>query len=176
VKKQPIAPESPPNRRVIVLAAAMCGVAVIYVAFFRKSDEDRIRAQLDALCEAVDLAEGENEIFRAARVERAFPKIFAPTVSLHVPELGDGARTRPDLVTLAVGAGHKASAIHLRFQGARVELDRREGGGWVTATASASVKTRDGESQAESRTVTIRFDKQDKEWLISEVDLPHSDR
>lgn len=157
------------NRQTKIAAAVLVGIAVVYVVFIRKTDEDRIRAQLRALSAAVREAEGENQILRAARIEREFPHIFTKEVTLHVPMLPEGRTPRHELATLAIGAAKKASKIELRWSDVRVEVDRPMARAFVTGAATGAATRRDGGDHLESRSVTLRFEREEDEWRIADV-------
>lgn len=164
------------NRTTWTAALALVAVAAVYVIFIRKTDEDRIRAQLKALCEAVHEDEGENELLRAARIEKAFPHLFTKEVDLHIPEIREGRRPRSELATLAVGAGHMATKIELRFSDLRIEIDRPMQRSWAMATATAVGTLRNGGGHMESRAVVMRFDKEEEEWRIANIALPDAEQ
>jgi hypothetical protein len=160
------------EKRTWILVLALCSIAAVYVLFIRKTDEDKIRGQLEALSKAVHKSEGENDMLRAIRVEGAFSHLLTREVDLHVPEVREGRRPRHELATLAIGAGRDASAIDLRFSQLHVEVDRPMQRGWVTASAMVIANLRNGGGHQESREVVIRFDKEEDEWKIASVALP----
>jgi hypothetical protein len=160
------------DKRTWTLVVALCSIAAVYVLFIRKTDEDKIRGQLEALSKAVHKSEGENDMLRAVRVEGAFSHVFTREVELRIPEIKEGRRPRHELATLAIAAGRDASAIDLKFSQVHVEIDRPMSRGWVTASAAVFGNMRNGGGAQESREVVIRFDKEEDEWKIASVALP----
>lgn len=164
------------NRKTWMAVLALVAIAATYVIFFRKTDEDRIREKLRALAEAVAKDEGENELIRAMRVEKAFTRIFTREVEIKVPEISEGKKARHDLATLTVGAGHAASKIGLRYESVRIEVDRPMSRAWVTGRAVISGARRGGFAEGESRDFVMRFDREEEEWKIASVGTPGGDK
>lgn len=164
------------DRKTWMAALALFAVAAVYVVFFRKTEEDRIKAQLVALAEAVHKEPGENEMLRAMRVEKAFVHLFTKDVELSIPEVSSGRRARHELATLTVGAGHAASKIGLSYEGLHIEIEKPAARAWVSCTAVVSATLREGGGRLESREVVLRFVKEEDEWHISSVATPGGER
>lgn len=164
------------NRKTLIAALGLVAIAAVYVIFIRKTDEDRIRAQLSALAEAVHKSEGENELLRAVRVDKAFAGIFTREVELKIPEISEQSRPRQELAKLTVGASHGASKVALRYQSLRIEIDRPMARAWVTGTAVVTAARGQGLGDSETREVVIRFSKEESEWRIASVSTMGGDR
>lgn len=167
------------NRKTWIVGLALVAIAATYVIFFRKTEEDRIREKLRALAEAIGKSEGENEMLRAMRVEKAFGRIFMRDVDLQISETREGKHPRHELATLTVGAGHVASKISLRYESVRIEVDRPVSStshGWVTGTAIITASRNAGGGDSETREVVIRFDREEEEWRIASVSTKGGDR
>lgn len=166
------------NRKTLIAALGLVAIAAVYVIFFRQTDEDRIRAQLSALAEAVTKHEGENEVLYALRVDKAFARIFTRDVELKVPEISEQSRPRKELAKLTVGASHAASKLSLRYQSIRIEIDRPMARAWVTGTVTVTASRGGGigAGDSESREVVIRFGKEDDAWRIASVSTVGGER
>ncbi len=153
----------------LIAIITLVGVAAVYVLFIRKTDEDRLRAKLRALSEAVHEDEGERPPPRGPDRARVPPPLHqggrAPR-----PRTCPRAAARHDLATIAVGAARKASKIELRFSSVHVEIDRPAQRGWVMADATIVGTLRDGGGHMQSKPLATRFDMKD-EWKIADIAL-----
>jgi SnoaL-like domain len=157
------------NRRLWTAAAVAVAAALVYVYFFRQSDEGRIRRQLRALSEAVRVEDGAgNPVFRAARLKDAYAHVFTPRVEVDVPELSREPMRREELVsgTLSVEAPFQAASLD--FTSVRVDIDERTASARVTG-AAAFVGVEGGQKRVEKRDFSMRFEKADGEWRIAAV-------
>ena len=159
---------------VLALLGALL-IAGIYVLVFRQTDEGKIRAQLHALSSAVHLETGENQIFRAKRIQDTFSRVFPPEAQVDVPDLHQGLAPRSELVTMAMGAGARFSTVALSFDAVRVDLEKPSRKAWVTSTATVSGATRDGVDRQESREVVMRFEESEGEWRITSIAVADSE-
>lgn len=157
------------NRKTWLAVLALVATAAVYVIFIRKTDEDRIRDKLRELALAAAKSDGENELLRALRVEKAFGRIFTREVEVKIPELSERTRPRHELATLAVGAGHAASKIALHYESVRIEIDKPMKRAWVTGTAVVEGQRKGGGGVREARDVVIRFGQEEDEWRIASV-------
>jgi hypothetical protein len=157
------------NRRLWVAAAVAVAAALVYTFFFRQSDEGRIRRQLRALAEAVQVEEGAgNPVFRAAHLKDAYAHLFTPRVEVDVPEVSREAMRREELVGATIGAEAPYQAVSLAFTGVRVYIDDRASSARVTGTAAITA-VEGGQRRLEKRDFTMRFEKTDGEWRIDAV-------
>ena len=158
------------NRRLWIAVVVAILAAVAYTAFFRQSDEGRIRRQLKALAAAVRVEEGPgNPVIRGLHVKDAFSKIFMPRVEVDVAELAHEAMRREELVGATVALESRFSTAALDFTGVRVEIDEPTASARVTGTAAGLGVELGGRTRVEKRDFTMRFEKVDGVWRIGAV-------
>jgi hypothetical protein len=149
------------------------GVAIaLYALFFGKSAEDRIRARLDALAQAVSVVDGEtNIVIRAARLRQAFAEIFVKNVSVAIPELADHVAGRDDLVELGASAPRFYQTVRVDLGKLAVKLDQDETSAVAYGEAELTATRLDGGPESDSRTVSLRLDLIDGEWRVVDVSV-----
>jgi uncharacterized protein YoxC len=76
------------KRWAVPLAASVAiALAALYLTFFRKSDEERIRRVLDELAKTVAVKQGDTILSRTARLRSKLPELVDPDVRVDVEEL-----------------------------------------------------------------------------------------
>ncbi len=144
------------------------GVAIaIYALFFSSSDEDLIRAKLEQLEDAVAVTSGgTNLVLRAAHIKKEFSEIFVKEVTFQIPELSQAKGGRRELVGLAANAPRLYATVSVDLDGLAIEID--DAGVSAVAFGDATVSgTRHGVGpQQDTRTISLRFDKIDGDWLM----------
>jgi hypothetical protein len=147
-----------------------------YATLFGTTDEELIRARLVALADAIEVKPSEqNLVLRGARIKDAFGGIFVKEVRIEIPELTELRSGRMELVQLAAQAMTMYRTATVDAAGLSIDLDKAS----LTAVASGKVTlhaTRhSGDAQLDTRTVSIRFDKIDGQWLIVSVGVSAKD-
>jgi hypothetical protein len=149
------------------------GVAVgvfiaLYALFFSTSDEDAIRAQLEALQTAVRVTPDDtNIVVRAARTKGAFAEIFIKEVSYEIPELAHatgGGRT--ELAMLAANAPQLWREARVDLGALAIDIDQAGMSAVAYGEAHLVATRQGGDLERDSRTVSLRFDKIDDDWRI----------
>jgi hypothetical protein len=164
-------------RKWILVAAAAVGLAAaVYFAFFRPSDEDRIKSQLSKLSEAVEVKEGGgNPVFRKAHLDDAFEKIFDEDVRVSIPDLSTMKSGRAGLVALALQASVWARSASVEFSRVEIKLDDARASAKVGATATVRAVRGGGRNERDERAVDFRFAKIDGLWKITSVTVWRKD-
>ncbi len=157
-------------------AGIVIGICIaIYALFFNAGEEARIRSQLDALEDAVEVsAGGENLVLRAARIKKAFKGLFVKNVKVRIPELSNIRSGRSPLAKLAIGAPRVFEVAHLDLSELTITLDEGEKGALAFGAALLSGARHSNDFGERQRTVSLRFDKIDGAWLIVSVSVSSS--
>jgi hypothetical protein len=160
-----------PARRWVPLLAIVLGLGAFgYATFFGATDEELLRARLDALAGAIEVKPSEqNIVLRAARIKEAFSTIFVKDVAIAIPELTELRSGRKELVQVAAQAMTFYRTAWVDVGGLGLDVDKAG----LSAVASGKVKlhatSHGGEAQLDERTVSLRFDKIEGKWLIVSV-------
>jgi phosphoribosylformylglycinamidine synthase len=167
------APEPEGLRRFLPHAGIVAGLALAGWALFgRTSEEDRIRAKLDELAEAVAVRGVEpNLVLRGARIRRAFGELFVQNVAIRVPELTSVDSGRAELVGLATQAVQLYEHASVDLSGLRIEIDAPKASAMAHGEASLSAVRHGGTREMDTRTVALRFDKLEGDWRIVSVSV-----
>lgn len=156
-------------KRFLPHLGVVLGVAIaVYALFFSSSEEDLIRGKLDQLEEAIKVTPAEtNLVVRAARVNGAFKEIFDPQVSYDVPELTNATEGgRSALAKLAASAPQLWREASVDLDPLAIEVDEAGMSAVASGDATLTATRQSGELDRDTRTVSIRFDKIDGEWLV----------
>ena len=148
------------------------GIAIaVYALFFAESAEDRIRAQLDALSEAIAVRGEENPVLRGARVKKAFEGVMLKEVNFEIPELTEGQTGRNELVRLATMGSQLYQRARIDLDGLTIDLDKSESSAIARGEALLIGVRRTGEPVRDHRTVALRFDEIDDQWLLVSISV-----
>ncbi|HSN98858.1 MAG TPA: nuclear transport factor 2 family protein [Candidatus Nanopelagicales bacterium] len=146
------------------------GVVLIAYALLGSSDEDRIRALLDRLAEAVRVEEGAtNPLVRHGQVNEAFKEIFAKEASASVAELGTGIHGREELVRAATQVGSVYRVAYVTLGDVKLAIDSAGGTAEADARATITGAQHGQETRQDERAVKIRVEKIDGDWRIFSV-------
>ncbi len=147
------------------------GISIIaYALLFGSSDEDQIRGQLDRLQQVVAVPEQQtNLVVRAARINEAFNEIFVKDVGIDVPELTSVSSGRRELVGVATRAPTLYRTASVDLGGLSIAVDQAAISAHVTGQVVLTATRHAGDFDRDTRTVSIRFDKIDDQWLIVSV-------
>lgn len=158
------------NRRVATAAIA-AGVVLVVLALFRsESDEDRIKARLDALAHTVAYDQGDNLLTRGVRIQRAFDDLFLPDVVVRAAELPGENQGRDGLVALATRPPGALETADLAFEHVSVQVDRAHHSARVQADAVVT-STDPAGAHRDQRQAVFRFVDQGGTWRIAAVDV-----
>jgi hypothetical protein len=164
------------NRILVALAALAVLAGVVYFAVFRASDEEKIRAQLAKLSESVEVKEGgSNPVFRKARLDADFEKIFDEDVRVSIPDLSSTKPGRANLVALAMQASVWARSASVELSKIEVKLDDAHQSAKVGATATVRAVSGSGRNERDERAVDFRFAKIDGTWKITSLTVWRKD-
>lgn len=155
-----------------VLLGVLCAAAAIaiYALFFRGSDDERIRAQLTRLANAVRVdGTPVNPIVRNANLKSEFAEIFTKDVAIDVPELTSLRSGRGPLADVATQAASFYATAQIDFASVRVDLAPDARSADVVAIATLTGARQGGETERDVRRVSLRFDKVDGEWRIASL-------
>jgi hypothetical protein len=157
-------------KRWILIALALCGLALIgYALFAEPSDEERILAQLERLEHAVSVEEpAQNMLLRKSRIDSEFREIFDKDVSFAIPELSGSHTGRNELGLLAARAGTYYETIDLGFSDVSVTVGNVGAHVRGSATLTAS---RSGNPERDTRQVEFQFSKVDGDWLVTSISV-----
>jgi len=146
------------------------GVCIaVYALFFSSGDEDLIRGKLDSLEEAIAVTPNEtNIVVRAARIKGAFAEILAKEVSYEIPELAGANRSsgRRALASLAANAPRLWNTASVDLGPLAIEVDDEGMSAVAFGEVTLTATRQSGQLERDNRTVSMRFDKIDGEWLI----------
>ncbi len=144
------------------------GVCVaLYALFGPQGEEELIRQQLSALEDTVEVhASGENIVLRAARIKKAFSRIFTKDVAVRIPEVAHVKSGRGELSQLASQAPRVYQSASIDLSGLSVELDDSQERATAFGDARFEGVRSSGSPMAQQRTVSLRLDKIDNDWRI----------
>jgi hypothetical protein len=152
----------------VVLAALAVGV---WAAFFRDSDEAKIRAALDRLASTVSVREGDaNLVFRVHRIDRDFRELVDDEVRVSFPELPYVPSGRAELASMAADLPTVWQRAQFSFDSVTVKLDDARASASVGATATLVTPDR-----RESRSVDLLMRKEEGRWKIASVTVWQKD-
>jgi hypothetical protein len=156
------------KRSILLGIAIAAALAVLYVIFFRPSDEARIRMQLERLALVVQIDAGEKSPMpRAARIQKEFAKIFTDDARATVEELEESLEGRDALVSAAVQLAGAYTSADVSFDKVTVRINV------AAAEARAIAKVtgvRQGQShKLEEMRVRFTLKKLDGDWKIAKT-------
>ncbi len=162
------------DRRIPLLGIGIGAILVAYALFATESEEERMRAVLTNLEQAVAVSEPENELQRMARINKAFGEIFTEDVRVQIPELSRMASGRKALALLAAHAGAHFATLDISFDSLDFSFAENETTGRVTSEVTL-VATRAQDVERDERRVALGFIEQDGEWRIDSVGVLDED-
>jgi hypothetical protein len=149
------------------------GIAIaVYALFFSSSDEDIIRDKLAQLEQAVRVSGGDtNVVIRAAKVRKEFSEIFETQVTIEIPELTSVTSGRTELVQLAASTPQLYRTASVDLGGLSVDVDQAGTSAVAYGEAVLTGTAQSGELRRDERTVSLRFDKIEGDWLIVQLSV-----
>src|SRR5688572_14612716 len=112
-------------RKHVAVGVIVLSVLLLVYALTGSSDEDRIVLRLKELASAVDTKEGENVVFRTARLNGLFKEVFEPNVTFSAPELPTTTGSR-ELAALAGQTTRFSPEFRLSIGETDVRIDGEE--------------------------------------------------
>lgn len=161
------------KNKIALALAAILVAAIVYVLFFRTSDEDRIRQKLTALESAVKSGASASEIAsRPLRIREAFARVFAPRVQVDVPEIQAGEQPREKLADQVASSEERIHGLDVDFEKVHVEIDPRAQPPRADVDALATVKGTgrgDGLRRRNVYQVTLHLEEIQEEWRVTRI-------
>lgn len=140
----------------------------IWALFFRGSDDDLVRKTVRRATDAVAVKPGDNPVLRATRVRSELLEVLAPEVSASIPELGDLGHGRDPLIGAAVAAAQAWQQADIGVTFARVQIDDGKSA-FVDLSATLTATRPGGSSERDQRRCSLRLEKRDGAWRITEI-------
>jgi hypothetical protein len=153
------------------------GVAIaVYALFLSESDEDRIRALLEKLEDAVAVSPDDtNVVVRAARVKNLFGEIFDKEVGYQIPELDAVSRGRAELGAVASKAPELWRSASVDLDALVITVDNTGMSAVAVGPASLNATRQNGQLENDTRTVSMTFDKIEGEWRVVRLSVSARD-
>lgn len=151
------------TRRAVTMAVLVAALFAIWHIW--PSDERRIRRLVDELAQALQPADGEPELARAARLA-PLSRHLADDVVVEAPSLLTGR----DQVLAAALQASRVAGLSLRVHGVQVMVERSR----ATATTTMGV-TISGTNPATAQTwreiseVRLELARRDDEWIVTRI-------
>jgi hypothetical protein len=164
-------------RRVVIGLAFVAAALVTYLVFFRVSDEEKIRRNLDALADAVRIEPRERDpAARPLRIRRTFQRVLAPRVQIAIEGIVEDAHPPDELAGMAISAAETFADLTVRFERLEVHVDGGANSASAVAVAIVTGTDHDGDAHREVRPIRMRFAVVDDAWrmvaLTAEDDGP----
>jgi hypothetical protein len=157
------------SRRSLAIGGIVVGIGLAgYALFGGSSDEEKIRALLDRLAQAVSVTGQENPVLRAGRLRSEFADVFTRDVRVKIPELTSLSSGRDSLVTLAAQTGSYFRTAEIILKDVDIQLVQSGVRAQVSCQATLLADRGQGLRRDERR---VRFDlgKKDDDWRIDSV-------
>jgi hypothetical protein len=150
-----------------IVAVVLVGAVAFLI--LHDSDESRIKSQLERLAHAVRLSEGDNPLFRAARIRDEFAATLDDGVRAHIPEVGNVQEGRGRLFELAMSGGAIGfQSFSVGLARIQVKLDEAHTSAKASATATFE-GTRQGRAERDVRAVDFLLLKTDGIWRVTSI-------
>jgi hypothetical protein len=154
-------------RRLSIGLAFAAAALVTYLVFFRVSDEERIRRNLDALAEAVRIEPRERDpAARPLRIRRTFQRVLAARVVVAIDGIVEDAHPPDELAGMAISAAETFAEMTIRFERLEVHVDGGAGRASALGVATVLGTDHDGGAYREVRPVRMRFEVVDDTWRM----------
>jgi hypothetical protein len=170
-------PRSSVVTKLLVAASCVAASVAIYLLFFRNAPDERIRAQLGRLTQAVEVdpSSSENPLARLGRIRGEFKEVFVEDVTIEIPELPSLTSGRIALADVVAQAPQAYSSAHVDLASVRITFDASKKSADVTAIATLSGARPGTEQTRDVRRVVFRLDLVDGDWRISRLQVAPSD-
>ncbi|WP_437631518.1 nuclear transport factor 2 family protein [Sorangium sp. So ce854] len=155
-------------KRWLPLGLIAVGVVLAVVALlFSPSEEDRIRARLTQLEDAVRVDDGaHNPLVRHGRVRKEFAEIFTKEASARIVELDERLGSRDDLTAAATQAAVVYQTADVSFGDTDIQVDPAGMTAGVTATATVTGARHGQPVRRDEVPVALRLEKIEGDWKI----------
>jgi hypothetical protein len=150
-------------------ACALIASVVVWVTFFRASEEDRIKQTLGRLVKAVMVKEGDNIITRTARIRSELKEVVDDDVRVDVPDLLIASTGRAAIVEKAAQAGVMFTSADCDLTNMKVAVDDSASTAKVDALA-VFTGVRGGDRRVDRRDVHFLLRK-DGQWRVTTIDV-----
>jgi hypothetical protein len=157
------------RRSVVIAACALVGAVVVWLTFFRASEEEKIRQTLAKLVKTVMVREGDNILSRTARIRGDLADTVDDDVRVEVPDLGIRVRGRQALVEKAAQAGVVFSSADCELVSSKIQIDESQTTAKVDTTA-VFTGVRGGDRRIDRRDVHLILRK-DGDWRVTTIDV-----
>lgn len=157
------------DKRWLGVGAVVIGLAIVAFALFaRKTDEERIREQLERLSQVVKVEGGENPVFRSQRLAKEFETLFDKNVRVEISELGATAGGKKELLGVAVRAATIYRSAEVNVSPERIQLLASGQAASVDASATV-IGDRGNGPEKDERKVHFGLTRSDGDWLIDRL-------
>jgi hypothetical protein len=155
------------SRKYLAVAVIVLSLGLLVYALLGSSDEDKIVARLKELAAAVETKEGENIIFRTARLKGVFKEALEQNATLSAPELPTTSG-RNELAALAGGVNRFASEFQVSLGETDVRINEAEARVVSVVTLTG---VEGGELRRDQRHVRFLLRKDGGEWRVASIDV-----
>lgn len=157
-------------RRVGRMAAAVAALLTVVPPACARSDEDRIRGQLDEVAQIVSVEDRETPLIRQARASRLVTYLTADAdVDVGAPFSPVAGRDAVARVAAAVRV--PAGGMSVEFRDVRMTVDDPTRRALASATAVVTAGADVGGELLQARELEMVFSEIDGQWLIAQVRL-----
>ncbi len=155
------------NKNIIIAVIVLAAVAILYF-LLHKSEEDKVKLQLELLGKHVSMETGEKPVTAVTKAKNT-RDLFAEISRLEIPAYSlDGSFTHGDISSLLISSRSYFSRFTLEFKDINVEIteeDKAE----AEVTVRLSGKLTSGERTDETHELECKFKKIEGEWLFSGI-------
>ena len=152
------------------LGIALGLLLVAYALWWSDSDEDQIRAKLEAIEEVAEVGRGPtNPLLRAAELRKRLAGICIKDVRIRIAELTEVTRGRDELVRLAAAAPQLYRTVEVDLSDLAVEVDRSARSAAAHGPATLTAVEHGGRVRRDRREVMLRFDKIEGDWRLVSI-------
>ena len=159
------------GKKWLPVAAIVAGLAILgWSLLGRTSDEERVRAQLQALADALEVKPSESSVvFRAARLKDRLSTLLAKEIVVQIPELDGQTTGRRAVVQLAAQAPTWYQNATIDVGGLSVTVDAKSRSALANGNVELKGLRHSGEAEVDRRLASLRLDEIDGDWLVVSV-------
>jgi hypothetical protein len=162
------------SRRTLLAGVAAGWIGIIGWLVLSDSDEEKIRARLDELAQALSSAPDENMAFRGLRLKALFEKALEQNVRFDAPELPATSGAQ-ELAQMAASAPRFFGELEVSVGDTEISIDEKK-----TEARAVSEVTASGSSEElrrDTRRVRFLLRKRDGDWRVARIDVePKTER
>lgn len=157
----------------VALACVVAAAIVVWLTFFRATEEEKVRQTLGRLVKAVMVKEGDNILSRTGRIKSELAEIVDDNVRVDVPDLGISTTGRQKLVEKAAQAGLVFTSADCELTNTKIAIDAAETTAKVDAVALFT-GVRGAERRVDRRDVHFLL-RNDGGWKVTTIDVRAAD-